>query len=1740
MLPENKNDVLSILSGGGEMGKLIRAKDWSKTPLGSPDTWPQILRTAVSLCIGSNFPICISWGPHRVQIYNDGYWPITGDMHPFSMGQDFKECWQSAWPVIGQAFEEASLGETRFLENQRIFLERYGYTEETFFTFSFSPILDESGGVGGLFHPVIEQTQQTLAERRLNILHNIPDHTVNAETTAEASALVAECLKDFSLDIPFLLVYSISDDGKEAAIEGSVGVEPGSPLSPVQIDLEAPHPHTWPFMEVVQNKKAVQVDELGKIFGTFTCGPYPESPNQALIFPITLTGNTHNNYLLVAGVSSRRSLDEKYRLFYALLAEATKNALAKARAYQEERNKAEALAEIDKAKTAFFSNVSHEFRTPLTLMLGSLEEMLKNGKRESNDKEALQTTHRNALRLLRLVNNLLDFSSIEAGKTRMQYRLTDIAEYTSDLASNFRSIIENAGLRFHIKSDTIIQPVYVDKEMWEKIVLNLLSNAFKYTLEGGIELSLTTQNNHVVLTVKDTGVGIPENELPKMFRRFHRVQNVTGRTYEGTGIGLSLVKELVNLHGGEIRVSSKMGKGTAFTVSIPTGKTHLPKESVVEKEVDFTASLSDAFLEEAASLIEQPFSNNGNGEHGVAKNSPTVLIVDDNADMRTYIKSLLQKQYNVVTANNGMDALHKIKSDSPDLVLSDVMMPIMDGIQLVKEVKENQATAQIPVILLSARAGEEAKIEGYDIGADDYLVKPFSAKELLARVASQIKLVALRRSTETNVRNLFMQAPAVICVLRGPQHVYELANEMYLQLVGNRDVLGKPIREALPELEGQGFYELLDNVYLTGEPFIGNELPVKVVTGNGGLEEIYMNVVYQPARNSEGEVDGIMVHGVDITEQVLARKRIEESENRFRTMADASPMLIWTLDANGLSSYYNQTVLDFIGVSKEEDISDWEKIVHPDDLKSTFDTINTAITERRPYSLECRLLRADGQWRSVLAQGNPRTGAKNEFLGFVGSSVDITERKNVQDALILATEKQEQTLSFLESLLENAPVGFAFFDKEHRYLRVNDTLAQINGIAAADHIGKSICEILPVTGVQVIPILEKVMQTGEPILDLEVTGETPKQPGIIRNWLTGFYPVTNVNTGNVDSVGAVVTEITERVKAEGKLVESEAKFRHLIQSNIIGVLFWDMDGGIRDANDEFLAMLGYTRADLEKGLDWRAMTPENWNEADAEGLRQVLETGSHRPFEKQYLHKDGHPVDVIIGSSAFENSGNHQGVTFVLDITARKRAEQAIHDSEARFRTLANDTPAFLFTADEETNLDFVNRRWLEFVGLTEKEGFGKSWEEVTHPDDIAPMYAIYSDAVKHKKPYRFEIRQKNTAGEYRWVLWNGIPRTNERGELAGIVGIGIDITEQKRVQEIVQESEERFRQLADSMPQIVWTSGPDGCLDYYNKRWYEFTGFEEGYGDQSWIPVLHPDDVQLCVDTWYHSVQGGEPYQIEYRFKDRLTGTYKWFLGKALPVRDAEGRITKWFGSCTDIHEQKIKEERKDEFISLASHEMKTPLTTAKAYLQFLERSLVDSEGNGVVFAKKASRSINRLSELVSQLLDVSKIQLGKLNYSITTFNFNDMVDSTVESMQLITSTHSIIKTGTVSGDVIGDKDRLQQVIINLITNAVKYSPGAERVLVNVEQENSMIKVLVIDNGIGIAKESLNKIFDKYHRVEEHALRFQGLGIGLFISYEIIQRHNGKLWVESELGKGSTFIFTLPVAYVEAGNQNY
>ncbi|QRK04964.1 response regulator [Archangium violaceum] len=889
----------SHLAGGGEMGALVRAMDWSKTPLGPVSGWPTSLKTMAGVVLRNQFPMLLWWGPDLVQIYNDGYRPIHGEKHPSCLGAPAASVWSEIWDVIGpMAHGVRDGGPATWNEHFLLLINRRGFPEETFHTFSYSPVPAEDGRVGGVLVTVQETTEQVQDNRQLRMLRDLAARSADKKSVEQACHAAAGILSANDADLPFALLYLLNADASELLRVSTSGLEtyegPANlfrvPFAPTTESLDG-----WPFAEAARTGREVIVDKLSERFGRLPAGRSGLHPERAVVLPLSRPGQPHPYGFLVAGASPRRVLDERYLGLFRLTADQVVTAIANARAYEEERERAEALAELDRAKTAFFSNVSHEFRTPLTLMLGPTEDALASPARALTG-ENLETVHRNELRLLKLVNSLLDFARIEAGRIQASYEPVDLAELTAGLASAFRSAIERAGLSFEVHCPPLPEHVYVDQDMWEKIVLNLLSNALKFTFEGEIRVWQQWKGDRVELRVSDTGIGIPEHELPHIFERFHRVQGARARTHEGSGIGLALVHELVRLHGGTLAVESTSGQGTTFTLGIPAGTAHLPRERVTAVRSQVSTALGTApYVNEALRWLpgdthEVPAvetSTLGSAEPPVLDIAAgaRILLADDNADMREYVGRLLSTRWAVETVGDGVAALQAIRERRPDLVLTDIMMPNLDGFGLLRELRADEHTRNIPVIALSARAGEEAQVEGLRAGANDYLVKPFSARELVARVEAQLARARLRSLEEEHSQRLarvFQHAPVGIAIVRGPHHVFEFANASYLQLISNRSILGRGVREALPELASQGIFELLDQVFASGEPFIGRSVRMLLNRDAQGVpQECFFDFVYQPMLDDEGQVEGIVAVAFEVTELANARREAE-SANRAK------------------------------------------------------------------------------------------------------------------------------------------------------------------------------------------------------------------------------------------------------------------------------------------------------------------------------------------------------------------------------------------------------------------------------------------------------------------------------------------------------------------------------------------------------------------------------------------------------------------------------------------------------------------------------------------------------------------------------------------------------------------------------------------------------------------------------------------------------------------------------------------
>lgn len=1000
-MQENSELGIESLRTGGKAIDLINSIDWSSTALGERTTWPQSLQSALSICINSNFPIAIYWGKELVLLYNDAWSPIPGSKHPWAMGKPAIEVWPEIWDDIDPQFKKAFNGMPGGSRDALLPMQRHGYTEECYFDFTFTPIHGESGKVEGIFNAVIETTYRVINERRSFLLQKLSDSVNSALDDHVVFEKVNAVLSHAKEDVPFYFIYQI-DEQKKIKLK-------------ISSDHERHLQAMWPVDEVI-NGHTARITDLTPYLKAIPAGHWPEPPHEAVIVPLKANDGRIFGFL-VGGVSSRRVLDKEYKNFYESIATIIGGELNTIRSIKSERKRAEALAQIDRAKTTFFNNISHEFRTPLTLMLSPLESVLASPESlTDNQKEDLTVIHRNALRLQKLVNSLLDFSRIEAGRMEANFEAVDLSRLTSDLANSFRDTIERAGITFDVNVDKI-EDAYVDVDLWEKIVLNLVSNAFKYTERGRIEVLLKDTGSSVILSVKDTGIGINEEDKKRIFERFYRVNNLAGRSQEGTGIGLAMVRELVQLHQGQARVESEPEKGSVFFVTIPKRNSSVG-ENVVRREQG--SALRSSFIEEVATWDQK---ENGQPLNLTAQKPslPKILVADDNRDMREYIARLLTNHFNVFTASNGEDAFSLAIELQPDLIISDVMMPRLDGFGLLKKLRASFVARNTPIIFLSARAGEEAKVEGINAGANDYLVKPFSAKELFARVSNQIIIARTRRQSEQEFFNLFLQSPAHIHVMKGPEHIVEFFHPLGKKYLG-RDITGMKIRDAIPEVTGQGYFEMLDAVYTEGKEFHLPETKGTMINDRGEPEDYYFNITYLPWKDVDGKIQGVLQFTFDVTEQAKTRKIIEEAEYNLQTAVDLADLGTWHVDLQTNFVKYSPRVAEWWGLSEDGDSLDAViRCIHPADREAVSKAVDYAINVSGFYQADYCLVNAKtGKERYIVAYGKIFKNEKNTPIRLSGIVQDVTGERMAQAELERLVSERTSELKKLNEDLQRS------------------------------------------------------------------------------------------------------------------------------------------------------------------------------------------------------------------------------------------------------------------------------------------------------------------------------------------------------------------------------------------------------------------------------------------------------------------------------------------------------------------------------------------------------------------------------------------------------------------------------------------------------------------------------------------------------------------------------------------------
>lgn len=728
----------------------LEAYDWSATPLGPVSGWPKELLVAVHTLLPSRLPVIIGWGEDLVQIYNDAFAPLLGDKHPSAMGRPARECWAETWWRIGPSVEEYLAGDrSLFDEEVPLFLNRHGYLEETYWSLSLNPIPGADNDQQGLLLLAMDDTTRVVSNRRLSTIHEL-----GVMSTAGMTSLGEVCeaaLKVMSRNrqaLPFATFY-LREAG-ELRLISSYGAARGSSAFPPTIAEDAENM----IARASRTGLREMLDHLDTVADASRIEPSPMGPavpTSAMLIPLLLSGEAEPLGVLVLGVNPYREVDDAYQKFFELVSRQLGTLLTDARAYQDQRSRAEMLAALQDTRTRFFQNVSHEFRTPLTLVLGGLDSLSatlsESAAGTGPDAEQLHSARRAALRLERLVDALLTFARAESGELVAQRQATDLVELTGEAATMFRSAIEQADLEYVVELPSRALVVDIDREMWSRIVVNLISNAYKFTARGRIRVRLDGSSDLVVLTVEDTGVGIEQEAAGRVFQRFQQSRTNQVRNGPGAGIGLSLVADLVQAHHGSVDVRSELGVGSTFTISLPLTTSSTRASTTASMGEDIHAqTISEITGTPEASPWRTEVGAAVTAIQGAAAPDPTrrrLLLVEDNADLRRYLSRLLRsKGWSVTAVPDAESALRH--EEVPDIILTDVMLPGRDGLSLVRMLRANPALVRVPVILLTARAGAEAAAEGLRAGADDYIVKPFHAEELLARLDVHHELTCLR------------------------------------------------------------------------------------------------------------------------------------------------------------------------------------------------------------------------------------------------------------------------------------------------------------------------------------------------------------------------------------------------------------------------------------------------------------------------------------------------------------------------------------------------------------------------------------------------------------------------------------------------------------------------------------------------------------------------------------------------------------------------------------------------------------------------------------------------------------------------------------------------------------------------------------------------------------------------------------------------------------------------------------
>jgi PAS domain S-box-containing protein len=979
-------------------------------------------------------------------------------------------------------------------------------------------------------------------------------------------------------------------------------------------------------------------------------------------------------------------------------------------------------------------------------------------------------------------------------------------------------------------------------------------------------------------------------------------------------------------------------------------------------------------------------------------------------------------------------------------------------------------------------------------------------------------------------RILIRESPTPVALYLGEGMEIRIANKAIIDIWGKGDnVIGRTYFNLLPELEEQGFHAILLNVYKSGIAYEGKEQKVDLVVDNK-LEEFYFNFTFKPLRNDAGEVWGVLNTAADVTELVTTRQKLAESEQRVQFALQAAELGTWDLNPKLQTVIWDDRCKELCGFQKNDEIKyvDLLKFVHPEDEQRLRAAVMQAYdpTGGGNYDMIIRTVDHSGHLKYwIHLKGKAYFNDNHEPIRFAGTVQDITRE-------ILDKQEQQKLLALIDNTADMVAVGS--MDGSVTY--INKTTYAVLGIGSTKEALKPGVEYFADNE------REKVHSEIEPAVQQYGKWEGEMH---YRHFKTGENIPVYVNCFRIDDplngLPIGMASVARDLRPEKAARNEQYKLLSLINHSSDFVSLSDLDGNVTYVNTAGRKMLGIKGVNEHKRHNSEFIMPGELIKLK-EKVTPFLMNHGKWSGEILYRHFQTGEAIPVYGTTMLVYdavTGLPQGRASIARDMRREIADKkALTDSEQLLKSITNASPTALWMAGGDGNITYVNQTWVDWTGIKYEDNMGAGWTNAILEEDRARATEKFISDLSARRFYEVDFRIARRDGETRWCIATGNPQYNERGEFTGYIGACTDVTEKTLAErEVILRNRElndqirQFEFVTDFMPVQLWTARTDGEVDYVNQRAVDYFGIAANeIAGPDWLNGIHPEDRDGCIEAWTNALNTGSVYQCEFRLKDK-DENYKWHLARALPFI-IDGKIIKWFGTNTDIDEQKQLQRQKDDFLGIASHELKTPVTSIKAYAQVLGAMLTkEGEQKKAEMVLRMDAQINRLTNLIGDLLDVTKINSGRLQFNKTWFDFNEALQETIEDLQHTTQKHKLVQNFSQTGRIYSDKDRISQVITNLITNAIKYSPHTDTIIITTRRENNEAIVCVQDFGIGIPEDKKDRVFEQFYRVsgnKQHT--FPGLGLGLYISSEIIKREGGRMWVNSVEGKGSTFCFALPV----------